>query len=112
MTTTRLADLWTEMEMMRDGTCRWLWEVRGPECLWRAGIAMSRTDAERESREYLALYSVQLQAAQAQAAAKKSDPIRMGTARPARPDEWGTTHLNLDQLEEAGQEEEQGQSGG
>lgn len=39
-------ETYTDVEMLRDGSYRWLWKVMCYEQLWRAGICMSQSDAE------------------------------------------------------------------
>lgn len=53
----RQADVFTDVEVMRDGSARWLWQVRADAMLWRAGVSMSRTDAQREAAEALTLFA-------------------------------------------------------
>ena len=67
-------DVWTDLEMLRDGSARWLWQVRDGSGLFRCGVATSRTDAESHARRALELYADRLLAGVDPAPA---DPVPM-----------------------------------
>lgn len=60
MSVRRAEEVWADLEMMRDGTVRWLWQVRDHGGLFRAGVAMSRTDAQRDAAVAVQRYTDQV----------------------------------------------------
>lgn len=72
-----------DVEMIRDGSARWLWQIRGQVALYGAGIAMSATDAQRQAEERLLVLADQEQVVQA---------VQGGP-------EWKTETLSLDELD-------------
>lgn len=86
---------WTDCELIRDGSGRWLWTVRSTTAVLGAGVAMSQNDAEHRGAEALD-------------ALDQKDLARQAVL--GGPD-WKTHSLDLDALERMDREEREGRTG-
>ena len=77
-----LQDVYVDVELLRDGTARWLWRLMVDETPWRAGVAMSRTDAEGAARDALRLWGERAREGKRTAGCRPTTPCRL-------PNCWG-----------------------
>lgn len=67
---------YSDVEMMNDGSYRWLWSIRNDTRLYRAGICMSATDAQAcADRQLARMASNQLVEPHAAARARPGEPM-------------------------------------
>jgi hypothetical protein len=83
------ANVFVDVQLIWDGSARWLWQLRGDHCIYGAGVCMSQTDAQAAGEAALLMREEREQARKAG----------------ARGPEWQTDTLDLDELERAEREQ-------